>query len=160
MKLAIAIRSGARAAVVAIALVAAPLLLPLAVLPTSAYAADALQDEGRAAVAAWIKAVTSGDVAVLDAILAPDFQILRADGSRYDRAGYLKSDLPKIVSPPDLQGLVVTGAGDTLVASYILSIRQTRDGKAVEVRAPRLTVFRKSGDTWLVVAHANFADLQ
>ena len=120
----------------------------------------ALQDEGKDAVAQWIKAVASGDTAVIGAMLAPDFQIVRADGSRYDRAGYLKSDLPAIASPPDVQGLVVTRDGDTLVTSYILSIRQTRDGKAVEVRAPRLTVFRKSGDVWVVVAHANFATLE
>lgn len=161
MKLVSAIRTGVRVAVLAIGLVAAPTVFLPGVFAPAAFAADnAVQAEGSDAVAAWIEAVTSGDPAVIGAILAPDFQIMRADGSRYDRAGYLKSALPEIASPPDVQGLVVTRQGDTLVTSYILSIRQTRDGKEVEVRAPRLTVFRKSGDTWLVVAHANFATLQ
>lgn len=33
------------------------------------------------------------------------------------------------------------------------------DGRAVEALAPRLTVFRREGDVWLVVTHANFAQI-
>jgi hypothetical protein len=29
----------------------------------------------------------------------------------------------------------------------------------MQAEAPRLTVFRRSGDTWPIVAHANFAEI-
>ena len=160
MSLAVAIRAGVRLTLVVLGLAAVPCMLPpLAFAPAALAADDMLQSEGQEAVAMWIDAVTSGDPAVIGAMLAPDFQIVRADGSVYDRAGYLKSDLPVITSAPVVKDLVVTGEGDTLVTSYVLTISQTRDGKAVELRAPRLTVFRKSGETWQVVAHGNFATL-
>ena len=146
---------------------AAVIVLGLAVVPQSvvmlspAHAAEpALQAEGSAAVAQWLKAVTSGDQATIGGLLAPEFQIVRSDGSVYDRAGYLAGGLPVITSPPHVEDLVVTAQGDTMVTSYVLTIGQTRGGKTAEARAPRLTVFRKSGDQWLVVAHGNFASLQ
>lgn len=62
--------------------------------------------EAREAIAAFVGAVASA-VDGLKAILAPEFQLLRATGVGYDREGYIESELPT--------------------------------------------------DTWLVVAHANFA---
>jgi hypothetical protein len=38
-------------------------------------------------------------------------------------------------------------------------VSETVGGKRVDAYAPRMTVFRKSGDAWLVVAHANFAPI-
>jgi ketosteroid isomerase-like protein len=119
---------------------------------------DALHAEAQMAVEAWVKAVTSGDRAVIGKILAPDFLIVRDDGSILDREGYLKSDLPVIATLPTVVGgFTVTTNGDTMVVAYDLDANQTRDGKKIQSLALRLTVFRKSGDTWLVVAHANFA---
>jgi ketosteroid isomerase-like protein len=54
----------------------------------------------------------------------------------------------------------VTGTSDLLVVRYEVTTDQTRAGKRVQRHAPRLTVFRKQGDNWLVVAHANFATLE
>ena len=107
--------------------------------------------EGRKAIEGWVGAVVSGDLARVKAVLAPEFQIVRADGSAYDAAGYLASTLPKFDKPPEVKSPVVTGFGDYLIARYALV---TDKGDA-----PRLTVFRKSGTAWLVVAHANFAGL-
>jgi ketosteroid isomerase-like protein len=46
------------------------------------------------------------------------------------------------------------------VARYLLVAKQTRDGVAVEITAPRLSVFRKHGDRYRILAHANFAALE
>jgi hypothetical protein len=105
--------------------------------------------EGQKAVEAWVGAVVTGDVAKIRAVLAPEFQIVREDGSAYDAEGYLKSKLPKFDSAPAINALTVTGFGDYLVARYEIAVGKQKGSGA------RLTVFRKSGTTWLVVAHAN-----
>jgi ketosteroid isomerase-like protein len=143
------------------ALAAALLALaaPMVAMPVApAVAEDAnLQAEGEKAVQAWVDAVVSGDVDRIRAILAPEFQILRADGTAYDKASYLKSNLPRFPNVPRMSDLVVTGHGDILVARYVLSTGGVRGEQGERPKAPRLTVFRKEGDTWLVVSHANFA---
>jgi hypothetical protein len=48
------------------------------------------------AVTVFVETVASGEVGALEAILAPEFQILRANGVGYDRKGYLASELPAI----------------------------------------------------------------
>lgn len=115
---------------------------------------------GKAAVEAWVNAVASGDAAEVEKVLAPEFQIVRADGTAYGAKEYLQSELPRFPEPPQIGALVVTGYGDHLVARYEITSTVTL-GDDTEMRnAPRLTVFRKSGDgRWLVVAHANLATL-
>jgi ketosteroid isomerase-like protein len=103
------------------------------------------------AVDAWVGAVASGDVARIKAVLSPEFQIIRDDGSAYDAESYLKSDLPNFKAAPTINGLVATGFGDYLVARYTIDVGKEKG------TGMRLTVFRKSGNTWLVVAHANLA---
>ena len=41
----------------------------------------------------------------------------------------------------------------------MLRIEQTINGKSVQAMAPRLSVFRRGGAGWLIVAHANFAQI-
>ena len=77
--------------------------------------------------------------------------IIRDDGSAYDAESYLKSDLPNFKAAPTISGLVATGFGDYLVARYTIDVGKEKG------TGMRLTVFRKSGNTWLVVAHANLA---
>jgi hypothetical protein len=105
------------------------------------------------AVEAWVGAVMSGDLARIKGVLSPEFQIVREDGSAYDADGYLKSTLPKFDGAPTINGLVATGFGDYLVARYTVDVGKEK-GTGV-----RLTVFRKSGSAWLVVAHANLGGL-
>jgi ketosteroid isomerase-like protein len=111
------------------------------------------------AVRVFVETVTSGEARALEAILAPEFQILRANGVGYDRKGYLASELPAIDKSFEwrLEDVVATASGDLLVVRYWLVINQTIDGRPTAQRAPRLTVFRRDDDRWLVVAHANFA---
>lgn len=111
------------------------------------------------AVDGWLTAVASGEVDRIRPILAPEFQIARADGSAYNAADYLASDLPRFTAMPSVAKLVATGYGDHLVARYWLTVDAMIGDQAMEAEAPRLTVFRRSGDTWLVVAHANFATI-
>ena len=131
------------------------------VVPADAQSEPAdLQADATNAIQAFLGAIMSGEPDKLAAVLAPEFQILRADGSRYDAKSYPDSELPIIAAMPDIQNLVASRTGDILVTRYVISANQTRDGKVVETTAPRLTVFRKSGDRWLVVAHGNFAALE
>jgi ketosteroid isomerase-like protein len=114
--------------------------------------------EGRKAVEAWVGAVASGDITRVEAVLAPEFQIVRADGTAYGAEAYLQSDLPVFPEPPQIDTLVVTGYGDHLIARYEIVSRVLLGAEKELPRGPRLTVFRKGRDgQWLVVAHANFA---
>jgi ketosteroid isomerase-like protein len=61
---------------------------------------------------------------------------------------------------PAIEKLNVTADGDIAVAAYVVNVDQTRDGSLVEAYAPRLSVLRKDGDRWLMVAHGNFAALE
>jgi ketosteroid isomerase-like protein len=131
-----------------------------AVLPATASMANAAagEEDARAAIAAWLDALQTGDPAKVGAVLAPEFQILRSDGSGHDRTSYL-TDLPKQTSKPEVSDLVFGANGDAVVARYILNVEQTINNKPVQAKAPRLSVFRRDGAGWLIVAHANFAQI-
>jgi hypothetical protein len=116
-----------------------------------------VEREGRKAVDTWLKTVASGNVAAVRATLAPEFQLTRADGSAYTAGEYVRSGLPRIESMPVADRLMVTSQGEHLIARYWVKVSETIGGKRVDGHAPRMTVFRKSGDAWLVVAHANFS---
>ncbi len=121
-----------------------------------AFAQSSAEAEG--AVRAWLDAVMSGDPAQLDAVLAPEFQIQRADGTGLDKAGYIDGGAANLVEY-ELRDLVATQDDDIMVVRYLLVVSETISGQPVERVAPRLTVFRRDGDRWLVVAHANFAQV-
>jgi ketosteroid isomerase-like protein len=128
---------------------------------TESWSAAELDKEGMKAIESWMGSLVKGDPDGVAAILAPEFQIMRSDGSSYDRDGYIKGGMAKIAAMPKIEKLVVTGFGDHIVTRYMLTVDETVEGgKAAESHAPRITVFRKSGDRWLVVAHGNFAKIQ
>lgn len=118
-----------------------------------------LQVEIREAIEGLFGALMTGEPDKVAAILAPEFQILRSDGSNYDAKGYPDSILPIISEMPSIEKLNVTAEGPIAVASYVVNIDETIDGVLAEAYAPRLSVFRKDGDRWLLVAHGNFAAL-
>ena len=119
-----------------------------------------VQVEVRDAIAGFFTALRSGDPAAVAATLAPEFQILRADGSTHDAAGYPKSVLPVFGAAPAIEKLKVTADGDVAVAVYYIDADQTRDGEVIEASAPRLSVFRKVDGHWLLSAHGNFAAVE
>jgi ketosteroid isomerase-like protein len=118
--------------------------------------AQAAAGEGMVRVEAWLEALRSGDKEVVARVLAPEFQIMRSNGTGFDRNDYL-DNLPKIDGKPVVSGLVATAHGGTLVCRYMVEAAETIGGAPVETKAPRLTVLRKEGESWLTVAHANFA---
>lgn len=121
--------------------------------------AQDVEAAAREAITSFVEAVASGDPAMVDKVLAPEFQIVRANGVGYDRDGYLASDLPAIDPTVawSYEEVVATATGSLMVVRYLLVVDETIDGEPVTRRAPRLTVFREEGERWLVVAHANFA---
>lgn len=115
--------------------------------------------EADKAIEVWLNAVKSGDQATIAAVLAPEFQIMRSNGTGYDKGAYAAGGAAKITAILEVSDAVVTRNGDLMVVRYLLSVSETIDGKNVERKAPRLTVFRRDGNKWLVVAHANFAQI-
>ena len=137
-----------------VAALSAALLAPLA------FAAPVHAGDAEDAVAAWLAAVSDNGPAALAAVLAPEFQILRSDGTGWAREDYLGRGRSQQLKPPVPRDLFATQTGDVLVVRYTLDVEQTIDGGSITGAAPRLTVFRRDGDRWLVVAHANFAPVR
>jgi len=106
----------------------------------------------------WADALFSGDPQKIAKVLAPEYQILRSDGTGYDRDSYLRS-LPKQRARSTFKDIKATGNDELLVVRYMIETDQTINGQSVEPISPRLSVFRKDGSQWLMVAHANFAKL-
>jgi hypothetical protein len=113
-------------------------------------------EEALNALDPWIDAVFTGDPIIVEKVLAPEFQILRSDGSGQDKTSYLKL-LPKQRFRPRLSDIVATGAVDIMVVRYRIETHQTVDGKENKGISPRLSVFRREAGQWLISAHANFA---
>jgi ketosteroid isomerase-like protein len=116
------------------------------------------EEQARAALDPWIDAIMTGDPAAVEKVLAPEYQILRSDGSGHDKAGYLRA-LPKHNAATVFSDIIATGDGGVMVIRYRIETDQTVNGKAVKGVSPRLSVFRRDGDRWLLSAHANFAPL-
>jgi hypothetical protein len=119
-----------------------------------------LNVEGAAALRALWGALIDRRPEVVDKVLAPEFQVMREDGSSDDKRDYIATGIPHVAAIPEISRIAVTGHGNVMVTRYVAKVRETRDGKVVEKTAPRLTVFRKDGDKWLAVAHGNFAELR
>lgn len=116
------------------------------------------EQQALAALDPWLDALVTGDPAVVETVLAPEYQILRADGSGHDKASYLGA-LPKHMIRPKFSDIVATGGGDVMVVRYRIETDQIIEGKAVTGISPRLSVFRLVDGRWLISAHANFAPL-
>lgn len=130
-----------------------------ALVPVSALAGGTVNEaEAKAAIMAWLDALASGDPAAVAKVLAPEFQIQRSDGTGFDAKSYV-ANLPAFKSKPEIKDLAFSGMGDLLVARYNLMLEQKIASKPVQALAPRLSVFRRDGAGWLIVAHANFAQI-
>jgi ketosteroid isomerase-like protein len=119
-----------------------------------------LAEKAKKAVEAWASAVASGDAETVRKFLAPEFQILRSNGKGYDEAQYLAGGMSKISSIISVHNVFATEHGDLMVVRYVIRLKASAGGKRMQRNAPRLTVFRRNGGRWLVVAHANFAQFR
>ncbi|MEO1191053.1 MAG: nuclear transport factor 2 family protein [Pseudomonadota bacterium] len=124
-------------------------------LSTQAFAQSGAEDTVRA----FINAVSTKDRAMIERVLAPEFQIVRADGSTHDRASYLASELPVVTGTPVFEEIKVTEAKGSAVMRFVLVVEETIDGEMVARRAPRLATLREVEGAWLLVGYANFAPL-
>ncbi len=127
--------------------------VPLAMAQTAASESDA-----HAALDPWADALFSADPAQVEKVLAPEYQILRSDGSGYDKASYLRA-LPAQKIRSKFSDIVATRGPATLVIRYNIETDQEIGGKPVIGTSPRLSVFRQESGQWLMVSHANFARL-
>ena len=128
----------------------------------AAGAADAVQmstEHALKAIDPWLDALSTGDPVLVEKVLAPEYQILRSNGVGHDKASYLKA-LPRHRVRPAISDIVATSTAGVIVARYRIETDQTIDGKEVKGVSPRLSVFRREGDRWLISAHANFAQLE
>ncbi|MBK1870209.1 nuclear transport factor 2 family protein [Aestuariivirga sp. YIM B02566] len=126
---------------------------------SAAAAVEVSEEEALKALDPWADALFSGDPAKVEKVLAPEYQILRSDGTGHDKTSYLKS-LPNQKIRSKFSDIVARGAGDVMVLRYRIETDQSIEGKTVEANSPRLSVFRRVDGQWLISAHANFAALK
>ena len=89
-----------------------------------------------------------------------DGGFIESDGAWKRQAfANLANGLPKIDAILGVDDSVATGFGDHIIVRYGLGVKESLGEKRVDGTAPRMTVFRRRGDNWLVAAHANFAPL-
>jgi hypothetical protein len=109
----------------------------------------------RRVIGRFFRALQTGNGEALDAVLAPEFQAVRANGTVLTREEYLAS--PAVVADYEFGPFTVTASEDTVVASYTVTVDETLDGVLQPTApAPRLSVLVRHGDTWYLSAHANF----
>ncbi|MDZ4736930.1 MAG: nuclear transport factor 2 family protein [Rhodospirillaceae bacterium] len=129
-------------------------------LPVGSAEAHTEIDEAtaRAALDPWADALASNNPAAVEKVLAPEYQIVRSDGTGYSKTEYL-TVLPTQNARSRFRDIVATGNHDLMVLRYVIETDQTIADQPVQAISPRLSVFRKEGEGWLLVAHASFAKI-
>jgi ketosteroid isomerase-like protein len=126
------------------------------VIPESASSAEDLLLEAEVALNSWVEALFSGDPATVAAVLAPQFQLIRSNGEGFSREQYLKN-LPRQNKRISFSDIVVTGDTSILIVRYRADVDQEINGQVTTGTAPRLSVFTRTEERWLLAAHANFS---
>jgi ketosteroid isomerase-like protein len=109
----------------------------------AAPCADVLTQEAR-----WLRAITDGDVAAVESILAPDYKHITAEGRLMDRAQEIAETAPQpFVMTPTEQ--IVDIAGDTAVVHGLNTI--TQDGTVLS-RQRFTDVFALQDGAWRALA--------
>jgi hypothetical protein len=115
--------------------------------------------EATALLEGFFTALQQEDVDALDELLAPAFQVVRANGTVQDKPAYL-ADLPDL-GEFSLDSVQATVGEDELVVSYLLTVSESVEGTSQPVGpAPRLSVFEWRDGAWRLVAHANFGAIE
>ena len=111
---------------------------------------------GRELVVAWLTALQQKDLASLDAQIAPNFQLQRADGSSSNKAEYLAN--PATVDTYELGDTIVgLQSANTLTVRWAMKVAGQTNGVTVPNKeAPRLTGFEWTGERWQIITYANF----
>lgn len=104
---------------------------------------------------AFFTALQQQDTDMLDTLLSPAFQLVRADGSAANKSAYLAD--PATISDFELSNFYVTRSGDILVASFDGTTQETVNGAPYKTTAaPRFAVMQQEGNVWRIIAQANF----
>lgn len=112
------------------------------------------ETEVRSRLAQWAEALKRNDVAMLEQILADDFQYILDDGKTRskaeelapNRAGDLKFE---IISTDEVKVFVY---GDTAIATGLGTFKGTYKGRPFESRERFCDVYQKRGGQWRVIA--------
>lgn len=153
-------RTRAALPLLALALVVgAPALAAAAPAAAASNRAPRLADPartGRALATEFLTVLQQGDAKGLAAILAPNFQVARADGTHADRSQYLANPA-KVSSFVISDDLTARQDGRTLSVRWGVLISEQINGETfTNVEAPRLTSFVWRQGRWQMVSHANF----
>jgi len=91
--------------------------------------------------------------------IAPQFQSIHSFGSLTREA---EIDLIKnlYLGSYDISNIKVTENGDTMVVTYLISVREKIEDKQLSSKpAPRLSVWKKINDKWQWIAHVNLKEV-
>ena len=91
--------------------------------------------------------------------IAEGFQSVHPDGPR-DRAGEISLIKNLNVGKIALSDLKSTANGDNIVVTYMISAQETIDLERLPTKpAPRLSVWKKAGNGWQWICHANLTPI-
>jgi len=125
---------------------------------TAAIGSAAAVTTAKPLVTKYFTLIQNKDKAGLDKFLSPAFELQRADGSGSGKADYLQN-IPTVQSF-NLTNFTASRTGDVLVVRYLADATGIVNGKPYSPGpAPRLSVFKRDGKKWQIVAHANFNPL-
>lgn len=124
----------------------------------TAHAQDDDNELAEKLLIGFVEAVRQGPE-TLATMLAPEFQLIRGNGTAFTREDYLQTGIKQLSIGAEYshEDIVATWDSNHLVARYTLIIDETVNDQRIERKAPRLTVFRKIDESWKVAAHAVFA---
>ncbi|MGH9933210.1 MAG: nuclear transport factor 2 family protein [Pyrinomonadaceae bacterium] len=110
--------------------------------------------EIRQRLAQWVDALKRNDVAMLDQVLADDFQYLLEDGKTRSKAEELApskaGDIKfETISTDDVKVFVY---GDTAIATGVGTFKGTFKGRAFESRERFCDIYQKRKGQWKVIA--------
>jgi hypothetical protein len=91
--------------------------------------------------------------------IAEGFQSVHPDGGR-DRAGEISLIKNLNVGEVTLSDFKSTMDGDNIVVTYMISAQETIDLERLPTKpAPRLSVWKKGGNGWQWICHANLTPI-
>ena len=103
--------------------------------------------------------IKTGDIAAIEKYMAKGFQSVHQDGTR-TREQEIELIKGLYLGEYTLSNFKVTQNGPVILATYLVSVKETINGKRLSSEpAPRLSIFLKKDDGWKWIAHANLKSL-
>jgi len=116
--------------------------------------------EGEKLTKEFWKSLKANDVETLSKHISDGFQSIHSDGSR-DKADEIKLIKNLNLGDYTLSDFVETSVGNTIIVTYKVVVAETINGKELKkAPAARMTIFQKTEDSWMLIAHANLRALK